>query len=92
LAQQIVAGLNLGGLAQAIKGLQDTVKAMDERLKSLEDIGQDEGLSPLIPMPQSAFWRATQMAKTETQEAVVKAAAPTLPDAIAEMAKLVPIA
>jgi TATA-binding protein-associated factor Taf7 len=99
LAQQIVAGLNLGGLAQAIKSLQDSVNtiaekqtAQDERLKSLEDVGVEDGLSPLIPMPHAALWRASRMAQTETDEQVAEKSAPVLPDVIAEMARLVPIA
>ena len=99
LAQQIVAGLNLGGLAQAIKSLQDSVNtiaekqaAQDGRLKSLEDVGVEDGLSPLIPMPHAALWRASRMAQTETDEQVAEKSAPTLPDVIAEMARLVPIA
>ena len=106
LAQQIVAGLNLGGLAQAIKSLQDSVNtiaekqtaqdekqnAQDERIASLEDVGVEDGLSPLIPMPHAALWRASRMAQTETDEQVAEKSAPTLPDVIAEMARLVPIA
>ena len=106
LAQQIVAGLNLGGLAQAIKSLQDSVNtiaekqtaqdekqnAQDERIASLEDVGVEDGLSPLIPMPHAALWRASRMAQTETDEQVAEKSAPTLPDVIAEFSRLVPIA
>ena len=106
LAQQIVAGLNLGELAQAIKSLQDSVTgiaekqdaqaekqdAQDERLTSLEDGGVEDSLSPLIPMPHAALWRASRAAQTETDEQVAEKSAPTLPDVIAEFSRLVPIA
>ncbi|HUW96425.1 MAG TPA: ChaB family protein [Anaerolineae bacterium] len=99
LAQQIVAGLNLGGLAQAIKSLQESVNtiaekqdAQDGRLKSLEDVGVEDGLSPLIPMPHAALWRASRMAQTETDEVVAEKSKPELPDVIAEFSRLVPIA
>ena len=99
LAQQIVASLNLGELAQAIKSLQDSVTgiaekqdAQGERLASLEDSGVEDGLSPLIPMPHAALWRASRAAQTETDEEVAEKSAPTLPDVIADFAQLVPIA
>jgi hypothetical protein len=95
VAQQIIAGLNLDKLLMAIKSQRDSVDALetrfdqiDERLKALEESGVDAG-SPLIPMPRGALWRASQVAQTETEE---KAATqkPTLPDAIQEMAKMIP--
>ena len=99
LAQQIVASLNLGGLAQAIKSLQDSVTVIAEKqdaqagqIASVEDGGGEDGLSPLIPMPHAALWRASRAAQTETDEQVAEKSAPTLPDVIAEFSRLVPIA
>jgi len=97
LAHQIVAGLNLGEIAQAIKSIQDTVgtiavsqKEQDERIKALEDIG-GEDMSPLIPLPPAAYFQASRLAQTEPEEKMVDKAQPKVPDAIVEMAKLIPV-
>lgn len=97
LAQQIVAGLNLGQLATAIKSLQDSVEGVasrleeqDERLKALEDVGGDP-LSPLIPLSRATFFQASKVAQTESDEKLAASAQPTVPSAIAQMAQRIPI-
>lgn len=97
LAQQIVAGLNLGEIAQAIKSVQDTVgtiaesqEEQDKRIKALEDIGGEQA-APLIPLPRAAYWQASRVAQTEPEEKMADKAQPQVPDAIAEMAKRIPI-
>jgi len=97
LAQQIVAGLNLGTMTEAIKSIQDTVKAIagsqveqDKRLKALEDIGGEQS-APLIPLPRATYWQASRVAQTEPDEKLADKAQPKVPDAISEMAKRIPI-
>lgn len=96
VARQIIAGLGLGELTTAVKENGATVRSlveklneMDQRIKGLEDGGVSAD-TPLIPMPRSALWRASQSAQTETEDKAA-ANAPKVPDAIAEMARRMPV-
>jgi len=97
LAQEIVAGLNLGQMTEAIKSIQDTMvtiagsqKEQGDRLKALEDIGGGQA-APLIPLPAAAYWQASRVAQTEPEEKLADKAQPQLPDAIVQMAQRMPI-
>ena len=99
LAQQILAGLDLGGLATSIKQQQEEISAMtaklgvlddvQDRLKALEDIGVAEA-SPIIPLTRALQFQASKLIQTEAKEKSADVNAPTMPTAIAEMAKRAP--
>jgi len=84
-------------MTEAIKSVQDTVNTItsnqeeqDKRIKALEDIGGEQA-APLIPLPRAAYWQASRVAQTEPEEKMADKAQPRVPDAIAEMAKRIPI-